>query len=104
VVAHRRVGAEQVREASRFALRLAKLTLRPEWAQWVIRLYRAERMMPSADIFELLESLDVESLLALGPELEALPAERSALAPSTPSQEERATQLRMAALLQLATH
>ncbi|MDB4988805.1 MAG: Adenylate cyclase [Myxococcaceae bacterium] len=103
VIANRKVGVEQVTEAGRFALRLAKLKLRPEWAQWVIRLYRAERMLPSVETFELLESLDPASLLALEPELELLLVERNALAPPVTTVEERTTQQRISALLRRPT-
>ncbi|MDB4976098.1 MAG: Adenylate cyclase [Myxococcaceae bacterium] len=101
VVAHRKVGLEQVTEAAHFAVRLAKLKMRPEWAGWAIRLYRAEHMTLGAATLELLESLDPATLLALGPELEALLSASSSDS-GISSVEARLAHQRVAALLSRA--
>ena len=103
VLANRKVGVDQIVEASCFALRLARLKMMPGWAAWAIRLHRVQRLVPSAETLALLTALDQASLLALGPELEALLLEREALAPTVATVEERAARERIAALLSLAT-
>jgi len=95
----RKIGREQVTEASRFALRLAKLKLRPEWAAWTVGLHRAEQLMPSADIVELLAGLDPVSFEAVRPGLQELLAHLYANVSSVSTPEERATEHRMAELL-----
>jgi hypothetical protein len=103
VTAHRAVGREQVLEAANFALRLARLKMRPEWAAWAIRLCRAERVVPNAATIEQLESLDAASLLALGPELQAMLAERDALVSTARSGDELLAEQRISALVERAT-
>ena len=103
MLAGRKVGAEQIIEAGGFALRLAKLKMRPEWAKWTIRLYRAECLTPSAETFELLESLDPGSLFEIGPDLEALLKEQNVQSASDGSQEARTSHARIIALLERAT-
>lgn len=84
--AGRKLGREQVTEAAGYALRLAKLKLRPEWAEWSVRLHRAEGMLPESDTLDALESLDACTLDALRPELEALLIDHAASAqPGEPS-------------------
>lgn len=99
----RRIGRDQVIEASRFALRLAKAKLRPEWAQWAIELHRREKMVPTSDALDLLESLDENSFVAIKPLLEALLHARRDRSKTTGGLEDEATEHRIAALLQRAT-
>lgn len=95
----RKIGPDQVLEASRFALRLAKLKMRPEWATWALGLHSHEQLMPAPETVELLASLDPPSFEAVRPALEALISHHHASAPSTRSPEDQATEHRMAELL-----
>jgi hypothetical protein len=72
VRAGRKLGNEQLRDASSYALRLAKLKLDPAWASWAIALHGSERRLPSAETLSLLEALDPLSLRVVSPALEAL--------------------------------
>ncbi|MET0283508.1 MAG: FHA domain-containing protein [Polyangiales bacterium] len=72
VRAGRKLGSEQLGDASGYALRLAKLKLEPTWATWAIKLHTAERRLPSAATMSLIEELDPLSLDAVKPALEAL--------------------------------
>ncbi len=85
-----KIGPDQLGEAARFALRLAKLKGRPEWAAWVVQLYRRAQLVPPAPALDLLEALDAGSLIAVRPELEALLVDRGAneqhAAPTTEEQ------------------
>ena len=103
VLARRKVGLDQVSEASCFALRLARLKMAPDWAAWVIRLHRDQRLVPAAQIVELIAALDRTSLLALEPELRTMLLEQDALAPTAVSLEARAVRERIVSLLSLAT-
>jgi hypothetical protein len=94
----RKIGREQVTEASRFALRLAKLQLRPEWAEWALGLHRSEPLALAAETVELLAALDPVSLQAVRPSLYELLAHHAS-ASGTSSPEDRATERRMVELL-----
>jgi len=95
----KKVGRDQLGEAARFALRLAKLQLRPDWAQWVLAAHRSEQLTPSAETLDLLASLDPVSLSAVRPELEALLRDRGATSGTHVSADEQAGEQRIAALL-----
>jgi hypothetical protein len=68
----RKLGAEQLRDASGYALRLAKLKQHPQWASWAVSLHRHDQKLPSLETLTLIEQLDGDSLRAVRPELEAL--------------------------------
>jgi hypothetical protein len=70
--AGRRLGHEQLRAASSYALRLSRLKLHHDWASWAVELHRSERRLPDVATLELIEQLDPVSLRALSPALEAL--------------------------------
>ncbi len=72
VHAGRRLGAEQLHDASRYALGLAKLKLDPTWAHWALGLHKSERCLPSDQTLALIEDLDPATLRAVKPALEAL--------------------------------
>lgn len=95
----RKIGRDQVLEASRFALRLAKLKMRPEWATWALGLHVHEQLMPAPETVELLGALDPLSFEAVRPALEALLSHHLADAARTLSPEDHATERRMAELL-----
>lgn len=98
----RKIGRDAVVEAAGFALRLAKLKLRPEWAEWSLRLHRNEQLLPIGETLDLLEALDQRSLDALRPELEALLIDRAANAQELDGESERATEQRLTALVHRA--
>jgi hypothetical protein len=99
VVRGRKIGAEQVLEASRFALRLAKLKMRPEWATWALGLHDAEQLAPSLETVDLLASLDPLSFEAVRPALETLWSHFRGNGTNGISAEERASERRIAELL-----
>ena len=103
--AARRVGREQLSEASRYALRLARASHRPDWAEWAARLYRREQLLPDAEVLDLFEALDGDALYVLRPEFEALLIDREAVERESLgrggdiSEEERARERRLMALV-----
>ncbi|HEX5656383.1 MAG TPA: FHA domain-containing protein [Polyangiales bacterium] len=72
VRAGRKLGSEQLRDASSYALRLAKLTHDPAWATWAVALHTSERRLPAAETLSLIEQLDPGTLRIVSPSLEAL--------------------------------
>jgi hypothetical protein len=95
----RKIGRDQVLEASRFALRLAKLKMRPEWAAWALSLHAAEQLMPAAETVELLASLEPLSFEAVRPALESLLSHHLETSASNKSLEDSAIEQRIAELL-----
>ena len=100
--AGRKLEREQLAEAARFALRLAHLKRRPEWAEWIVRLYRHEKLLPEAPALDLLEALDGDSLSAVRPELEALLIDYAALEGLRSEQSSAGAEQRLSALVQRA--
>jgi hypothetical protein len=98
----KKLGHEQLSEASRFALRLAKLQQQPAWALWALSLYRSEQVTPSPETLDLVESLDTGSLQAVRPELETLLRDRSSQVGASPSAAERAGEQRIDGLARSA--
>jgi hypothetical protein len=72
VRAGRKLGSEQLRDASGYALRLAKLKLDPAWATWAVALHSMERRLPAPETLSLIEQLDPSCLRVVSPALEAL--------------------------------
>lgn len=72
VRAGRKLGYDQLRDVSSYALRVAKLQLHHRWAVWALELHRHERRLPDAETFALIEQLDVISLRSVRPGLEEL--------------------------------
>jgi pSer/pThr/pTyr-binding forkhead associated (FHA) protein len=98
----RKIGRDAVVEAAGFALRLAKLKVRPEWAEWSLRLHRSEQLLPLGETLDLLEELDERSLHALRPELEALLIDHAANAQTMVEPADQKTEQRLLALVRRA--
>lgn len=99
VASGRKLGLEQVVQAARFGLRLARLKRKPSWAEWVAHLYRHEQLLPEGEALDLFEALDPDSLRAVRPDLEALLIDYETLSHRDMSFEDRAKQQRLSALL-----
>jgi hypothetical protein len=97
--AGRRLGREQLCEAARYALRLARMSNSTEWAEWAARLYRREQMLPESELLDLFEALDLAALHALRPELEALLIDREALGGAQAGGDEHLRERRLMALV-----
>lgn len=63
-----RLDPNQLASITRYAVRLAELSGETEWAAWVLRVHRRQELMPSSDVIDSLEKLDV----AAHPELRSV--------------------------------
>jgi hypothetical protein len=95
----RRLSREQIAQAARYALQIARSARAVEWAEWAARLYRREKLLPEEAVLELFEALDPTSLHALRPELEALLIDRSTLSDDVHSEDEHMRESRLVALV-----
>lgn len=62
-----RLESKQLTMVTVFALRLARLTEQPKWAEWALTLHREHGMLPSAEVVDHLEALPPSVLESVRP-------------------------------------